>query len=94
MGCDNCHSHWTTRSKSRANGLYAEGLLGALECLRVCDVLTFAEHQGKTTVTLTGIPINASEAEREIFKAGHKSMQQGFGGTLDQLEQYLAEVRK
>jgi hypothetical protein len=31
--------------------------------------------------------------DREIVKAGHKSMQQGFGGTLDQLEQYLAEVR-
>src|SRR5712692_4415203 len=61
--------------------------------LEVLNVLTFAEHQGKTTVTLTGIPINVTEAEREIFKVGHKSMQQGFGGTLDQLEQYLAKVR-
>jgi uncharacterized protein YndB with AHSA1/START domain len=61
--------------------------------LEVLNVLTFAEHQGKTTVTLTGIPINVTEAEREIFKTWHKSMQQGFGGTLDQLEQYLAEVR-
>ena len=61
--------------------------------LEVLNVLTFAEHQGKTTITLTGIPINVTEAEREIFKSWHKSMQQGFGGTLDQLEQYLAKVR-
>jgi len=61
--------------------------------LEVLNVLTFAEHQDKTTITLTGIPINVTEAEREIFKSWHKSMQQGFGGTLDQLEQYLAKVR-
>jgi hypothetical protein len=44
--CDRCAAAAARaeRSKSRANGLYAEGLLGALECLGVCDVLTFPEQ--------------------------------------------------
>jgi uncharacterized protein YndB with AHSA1/START domain len=57
--------------------------------LEVLNVLTLAEHRGKTTLSMTGIPINASGAEREMFKGSHGSMQQGFAGTLDQLEQYL-----
>ena len=61
--------------------------------LEVLNVLTFAEHQSKTTVTLTGIPVNATVSERAIFKNGHNSMQQGFTGTLDQLENYLAKVK-
>ncbi|MBI3664125.1 MAG: SRPBCC domain-containing protein [Acidobacteria bacterium] len=60
--------------------------------LEVLNVLTFAEHQGKTTVTITGIPINATELERKTFEDGHKSMQQGFTGTLDQLADYLAKA--
>lgn len=60
--------------------------------LEVLNTLTFAEHEGKTTVTLQGVPINANESERETFKDGHESMQQGFKGTLDQLADYLAKV--
>jgi uncharacterized protein YndB with AHSA1/START domain len=48
------------------------------------------EHEGKTTMTMTSTPLNASEAEREAFLAGHPSMQQGFGGMYDNYERYLA----
>ena len=58
--------------------------------LEVLNTQTFAEHDGKTTLTLRGGPINASETERKTFEAGFESMQQGFTGTLDQLAEYLA----
>jgi uncharacterized protein YndB with AHSA1/START domain len=58
--------------------------------LEVLNTLTFAESGGKTTLTLKGAPVNASDAERATFAAGHKSMQQGFAGTFDQLDAYLA----
>jgi uncharacterized protein YndB with AHSA1/START domain len=60
--------------------------------LEVLHTLTFVEQDGKTTLTLHGIPMNATDAERSTFEAGHSSMRQGFGGTLDQLAQYLANA--
>jgi len=58
--------------------------------LEVLSTLTFSERDGKTTVELRGVPINATEAERRTFEDGFKSMQQGFTGTLNQLADYLA----
>ena len=63
--------------------------------LEVLNTQTFSEHQGKTTVTLRGGPINATELERSTFVLGHTPMQVGFAGTFDQLAAYLAnELRK
>jgi uncharacterized protein YndB with AHSA1/START domain len=59
--------------------------------LEVLNTLTFTEHGGKTTLRLQSHPINATDEERKTFEAGHRSMQQGFGGTLDQLAAYLAK---
>jgi len=61
--------------------------------LEVLNTQTFTEHQGKTSVTLRGGPINATESERKTFRDGHQSMQQGFSGTFDQLAAYLANPR-
>jgi uncharacterized protein YndB with AHSA1/START domain len=58
--------------------------------LEVLNTLTFTEHDGKTTLTLSGGPINATEAERATYRDNMKSMQQGFKGTLDQLDEYLS----
>ena len=60
--------------------------------LEVLNAQSFSEHEGKTTLTLRGAPLNATEAERKTFEAGRKSMQQGFAGTLDQLADYLAKA--
>jgi uncharacterized protein YndB with AHSA1/START domain len=62
--------------------------------LEVLNTQTFAEHEGKTTLTLRGGPINASEAERKTFEAGFGSMQKGFAGTFDQLAEYLASAQR
>jgi hypothetical protein len=41
----------------------------------VLNTVTCAEHDGKTTVTLKGIPVNATELEIKTFEDGYPSMQ-------------------
>ncbi|MFC4766492.1 SRPBCC domain-containing protein [Effusibacillus consociatus] len=60
--------------------------------LEVLNMLTFTEHEGKTTLTMRGGPINATEEEIKTFESMLESMQQGFAGTFDQLADYLAMV--
>ena len=57
----------------------------------ICTV-TFEPHAGKgrgTVMTLRSEPINATPEEREVFKNGIGSMQQGWGQTLDNLVAHL-----
>jgi uncharacterized protein YndB with AHSA1/START domain len=60
--------------------------------LEVLSVFTFEEQDGRTVLTMRGEPINANEAERRAFSGFHDSMTQGWGGTLDRLDAYLADV--
>ena len=61
--------------------------------LEVLNVVTFTEQDGATTVALRGGPINATEEERQIFHDNTESMRQGFGGTFDQLAEFLVGHR-
>jgi uncharacterized protein YndB with AHSA1/START domain len=61
--------------------------------LEVLNTATFAEQGGKTVLTITGGPVNATKIERQTFAGAHKSMEMGFKGTLDQLDAYLAKLR-
>lgn len=47
------------------------------------------ETDGITTLVLTSKPLNATENETKTFKEMTSSMEQGFGGTFRQLENYL-----
>jgi uncharacterized protein YndB with AHSA1/START domain len=58
--------------------------------LEILNVVTLSEHAGRTTITMRGGPINATEEERRTFHAARQSMEQGFGGTFNQLDAYLA----
>jgi uncharacterized protein YndB with AHSA1/START domain len=58
--------------------------------LQVHNTVTLTEHDGQTTVALHGGPINALPAERAKFAGFFDSMNQGFGGTFDQLAEFLA----
>jgi uncharacterized protein YndB with AHSA1/START domain len=58
--------------------------------LEMLSTFTFAEKGRGTLVTVRWAPLNATEAERKVFDAGRASMTQGWGGTLEQLEAYLA----
>jgi uncharacterized protein YndB with AHSA1/START domain len=53
------------------------------------STLTFEEDGGKTRLTLVTAPINATEDEEAVFAGAIPSMNNGWGGTLDQLEQHL-----
>ncbi len=58
--------------------------------LEMLTMITFTERNGKTEITVQWEAYNASEAEREVFNSSHTSMKNGWGGTFDQLEAYLA----
>ena len=59
--------------------------------LEIRNTVTFSENDGITTMTLCSGPANATEEERRFFEGMFESMQEGFGGTFDQLEEYLAD---
>jgi uncharacterized protein YndB with AHSA1/START domain len=60
--------------------------------LEMLTVATFAEEEGKTTVTVRWTPIGATEEESETFNSNHESMQMGWTGTFEQLAEYLRET--
>jgi len=61
--------------------------------LEMLSTFTFSEEAGKTTFTVRWRPINATEMEQKTFDEGRKGMNQGWGGTLDQLEAYLTTAK-
>src|SRR5205807_10573435 len=81
-----------TNSFADASGATVRAPFSADWPLEVLNTLTLSEHAGRTTLTLRGAPVNATEAERRTFDAGRASMQQGFAGTFDQLAGYLAQA--
>lgn len=60
--------------------------------LEIFNRLSFKESKGVTTVTLEGHPINATEAQENVYYSISENMQQGFKGTFDQLEAYLGDA--
>ncbi len=52
-----------------------------------------AVDDNKTKLTIKGVPFNATEAEHQTFLEGHKSMEGGYGGTLDVLAAYLKTIK-
>ena len=55
---------------------------------------TFAEQGGKTTVTVKWIPINPTPEEQKTFDSNLDGMAMGWGGTFEQLTEYLAKQTK
>jgi uncharacterized protein YndB with AHSA1/START domain len=60
--------------------------------LEMLSTVTFAPHGAGTSVTVEWLPLNATETERKTFAAGHDSMNKGWGGTFEQLADYLAKA--
>jgi uncharacterized protein YndB with AHSA1/START domain len=52
---------------------------------------TFAEHEGKTTITIRWEPINATPDEQRTFDSAHEGMQMGWTGTFEQLQEHLGK---
>jgi uncharacterized protein YndB with AHSA1/START domain len=57
--------------------------------LVIKNTWTLTEKNGKTTLTMKVIPMNAEQKEVDFFVGMFSSMQQGNNGMLDQLENYL-----
>jgi uncharacterized protein YndB with AHSA1/START domain len=59
--------------------------------LQMMTTVTFEEQGGeKTKITVRWSPHAATEAERSVFDAGFDSMRNGWTGTFEQLEAFLA----
>lgn len=71
------------------NANIVRNLWNELWPLELLNIVTFADKAGKTHVSLKSYPVNASPEEIAAFEAGAPSMQAGFGGTFDQLVEYL-----
>ncbi|MGZ4054154.1 MAG: SRPBCC family protein [Bacteroidia bacterium] len=57
--------------------------------LETINTVMFSEKNGKTLLIMKGHPINSTPEEDAMFYGAFDSMNQGFKGTLDQLEDYL-----
>lgn len=60
--------------------------------LEVLNHLTLTNEDGETKLTLRGGPINATAEEMQNFEGARGSMQQGFAGTFEKLDEYLASL--
>ncbi|MFC4809896.1 SRPBCC domain-containing protein [Paenibacillus sp. GCM10023250] len=60
--------------------------------LEILNDVTFAEAGARTTILLKSSPLNATPEEERVFRSGFASMEEGYGGTFDQLAAYLAEA--
>ncbi len=81
-------------SFSDKNGGLTRHPLSATWPLELLTTVTFEEAPaGKTKLTLRWSPINATEEERQTFEAAHGGITQGWGGTFERLDVYLAEAK-
>ena len=53
------------------------------------NTVTFTEKSGATTVHLAAVPFGAPDTECQIFEDMFASLEQGYGGTMDQLAAHL-----
>ncbi len=60
--------------------------------LQLLTVVTFAESAGKTTVTVKWWPFDSDADERRVFDNNRENMRGGWGGTLEQLKDYLTKA--
>jgi uncharacterized protein YndB with AHSA1/START domain len=61
--------------------------------LETLSTTTFADENGKTKLTLSWVPFNASDTEIATFQAAFKDMNAGWSGTFAQMEDYLATLQ-
>lgn len=59
----------------------------------ILNTISLEENNGRTVLSLVAEPVNAAENEIETFNSIIDSMEQGYGGTLGQLEEYLKNNR-
>ena len=53
---------------------------------------TFTERDGKTTIALKWMPVDSTAEEIGTFNTNRPGFKQGWGGTFEQLDEYLAKL--
>jgi uncharacterized protein YndB with AHSA1/START domain len=81
-----------TSTFSDAEGNVTRHPLAPTWPLTLLATFTFAERDGQTEITVRWSPLDATEEERATFAGGHGSMTQGWSGTFQQLDEYLANA--
>ena len=79
-------------SFSDENGNITRAPFSQVWPLEVFNLWTLSENEGMTTITLRVYPIDATNEEIKTFVEMQSSMQEGFAGTFDKLEDYLAQL--
>ncbi|HEU5291949.1 MAG TPA: SRPBCC domain-containing protein [Cyclobacteriaceae bacterium] len=82
-----------TNSFADADGNHARAPFSNEWPIKVLNTWTFEEKNGKTTLLLCGEPFEATETEMKRFVQEFPGMNEGFGGTFDQLDAYLATLK-
>jgi uncharacterized protein YndB with AHSA1/START domain len=54
---------------------------------------TLTEESGQTKITIEWVPLNPTDEERRTFDGAHDGMKQGWSGTFEQLDAYLANKK-
>ncbi len=63
--------------------------------IEMLSIFTFEEQPGgKTKFTVRWSPLDPTAEERRAFDTGHASMTQGWTGTIDKLDAYLAKNQR
>jgi uncharacterized glyoxalase superfamily protein PhnB/uncharacterized protein YndB with AHSA1/START domain len=57
--------------------------------LEIFNRIVLTEKNGKTILTLTGYPVNATDSQYKVFTDMGQNIQNGFNGTFNQLERYI-----
>jgi uncharacterized protein YndB with AHSA1/START domain len=84
---------WLHSFSDEAGGLTRHPLAPSWP-LELLTTVTFAEEPGgKTRITLTWSPHNATAEETQTFDAARDGMTQGWSGTFERLTNYLAQAK-
>jgi uncharacterized protein YndB with AHSA1/START domain len=83
------HLTWVT-SFSDEHGGMTRAPFAAHFPLEVLSTLSLEERGRRTLLTLRGSPVNATEGERAFYEGMLSSMEAGYRGTFDQLDEHLA----
>ena len=59
--------------------------------IEILNTITLSEYEGKTTVTMTMVPVSPTEEEIRTLEDSKEMVQEGHSGTFDQLDDYLAK---
>jgi uncharacterized protein YndB with AHSA1/START domain len=83
---------WINSFSDPAGGITRHPLSKDPWPLQLLTDVSFVENAGKTTVTVTWLPFEASAVEWQTFEAGRESMKMGWGGTMERFTAYLAKI--